>query len=111
MTHDTSTLNREWPLRAKHREKRRAINRVHLDGGTPRTDELWPESAGPTDDVLYGKLLLTQVEKRLKELRYLDKTESLQDEASASLSRELKAFLDSDDGVEFSSEFTSGAEK
>ncbi|MFK7422988.1 MULTISPECIES: ATP-dependent nuclease [Micrococcus] len=103
----------EWlpQLRAKHREKRRAINRVHLDGGTPRTDELWPESAGPTDDVLYGKLLLTQVEKRLKELRYLDKTESLQDEASASLSRELKAFLDSDDGVEFSSEFTSGAEK
>ena len=88
-------------LRSKHREKRRTINKTYLDGGAPRTDELWPEGAEPTDEVLYGKLLLTQVEKRLRELGHLDRGRSLRDEPSESLSRELKTFLGSGNGVEF----------
>lgn len=90
-----SEIISEWlpQLRKKHRDKRRAINKTYLDGGAPRTDELWPDGVEPTDDVLYGKLLLTQVQKRLKDLRHLDKASSLQEVASASLARELKSFL------------------
>ncbi|WP_431860763.1 ATP-dependent nuclease [Micrococcus terreus] len=99
-------------LRAKHRDKRRAINKTHLDGGAPRTDELWPENAAPTEDVLYGKLLLTQVQKRLRELRHLDKSRSLQDLASSSLAGELRAFLAlGDDVEEFRTGIPSGAKK
>ena len=104
----------EWlpQLRTKHREKRRAINKNYPDGGAPRTDELWPEGAGPTDDVLYGKLLFTQVQKRLKDLGHLGKSQSLQDTASHELTEELRAFLDAcDDTVEFRHGQTSGSKK
>jgi len=87
-------------MRAKHREKRRAINKKYLDGGAPRTDDLWPENASPTDEVLYGKLLLTQVEKRLRELHKLDRAQTLQGVASEVLVRELSAHLGSDESTD-----------
>jgi ABC-type branched-subunit amino acid transport system ATPase component len=83
-------------LRTKHRDKRRAINRKYLDGGAPRTDDLWPEDASPSDEVLYGKLLLTQMEKRLREMGKLDRTLTLQGVPSEALVRELSAHLSSD---------------
>lgn len=102
----------EWmpQLRTKYRDKRRAINRTYLDGGAPRTQELWPDDAKPTDEVLYGKLLLTQLEKRLKELGHLGRGKSLQSEASESLAQELKWLLGSGDDVDFrgSSELSVG---
>lgn len=48
-------------FRKKLREKRRAANRKYLDGGAPRTEEMWPEGDAAPESLLYGKLLLTQV--------------------------------------------------
>lgn len=104
----------EWlpQLRTKHRDKRRAINKSYLDGGAPRTDALWPEEAGPSAAVLYGKLLLTQVQKRLRELGHLGKSQSLQDAASDELVEELRAFMDvGGDVEEFRSGLTSGGKR
>ena len=109
-----SEVLEEWSpqLKKKHRDKRRAINREYLDGGAPRTDELWPDGAAPTEEMVYGKLLLTQVQKRLRDLGYLDKSRSLHDVPSSSLAGELKAFLLQDeDSVEFRSGLTSGGKK
>ncbi|MFJ2315471.1 ATP-dependent nuclease [Glutamicibacter sp. NPDC087661] len=85
----------EWmpKLRAKHRDKRRTINRTYLDGGAPLTESLWPAEADPTDEVLYGKLLLTQVQKKLREEKYLDTSTSLLDEPSGQLASELRKIL------------------
>lgn len=53
-------------LRLKHREKRRFANKRYLDGGAPRTEDLWPVGESPTEAVLYGKLLKTKVEEELR---------------------------------------------
>jgi energy-coupling factor transporter ATP-binding protein EcfA2 len=86
----------EWlpQLRNKHRDKRRAVNRTYLDGGAPRTDEIWPDDAEPTEEVLYGKLLLTQLERRLRERGHLSAPDSLASHASARLVHELREQLD-----------------
>ncbi|NKR09959.1 hypothetical protein A5N17_14875 [Arthrobacter sp. D2] len=97
---DAATIRNEvigaWlpELRKKHRDKRRTVNRTYLDGGAPRTDEIWPDGADPNEEVLYGKLLLTQTEKRLREKRHLPGNESLSNHASARLVGELRAHLD-----------------
>lgn len=80
-------------FRKKHRDKRRAVNKTYLDGGAPRTDELWPDDADPAEEVLYGKLLLTQVEKVLRERRHLSGN-TLAGHPSARLVQELRAHLE-----------------
>ncbi|WP_138414095.1 ATP-dependent nuclease [Sinomonas gamaensis] len=86
----------EWlpQLRNKHRDKRRTVNWTYLDGGAPRTDEIWPDDAKPTEEVLYGKLLLTQLERRLRERGHLSGPGSLASHASARLVHELREQLD-----------------
>jgi hypothetical protein len=81
-------------LRKQHREKRRHANRkYHVDGGAPRTEDLWPEDGTPSEDVLYGKLLLTQVEKTLRDRRLLSRGDSLMAHPSDELRAELEAAL------------------
>jgi ABC-type branched-subunit amino acid transport system ATPase component len=88
----------EWlpHFRKKHRDKRRTVNRTYLDGGAPRTDEIWPDDAAPSEEVLYGKTLLTQIEKRLRERGHLRGHESLTGRSSARFVEELRMHLDGD---------------
>lgn len=93
--HDATVLRDEVikenlaALRKQHREKRRYANRKYLDGGAPRTEDLWPEGLTPSEDVLYGKLLLTQVEKTLRDRRLLSRGDSLMAHPSDELRAEL----------------------
>lgn len=80
-------------LRKRLREKRRFANKKYLDGGTPRTEDLWPEGATPSEEVLYGKLLLTQVEKKLRDRKLLPSGDSLKAHPSDELCAELVAVL------------------
>lgn len=82
-------------LRKKFKDKRRRANRTYLDGGAPRTDDLWPEGTAPSPELLYGKDLLTLVEQKLRVARALPKGHSLRDSASSALTAELEAALGS----------------
>lgn len=53
-------------LRKKFRDKRANVNKTYLDGGSPRTGDLWPENTPPKDDAIYGKDLLKWVTEELK---------------------------------------------
>ncbi|MDP9903298.1 ATP-dependent nuclease [Arthrobacter bambusae] len=96
---DATTLRNEViemnlvALRNHHREKRRYANKKYLDGGAPRTEDLWPEDVMPSEDVLYGKKLLTQVEKTLHDRGLLARSDSLTAHPSDELRAELIAAL------------------
>lgn len=85
-------------LRGKLRDKRRFANRKYLDGGAPRTDEMWPEGHTPPANLLYGKLLLTQLNLKLKARKILAAGGSLESQTSDAFSSELKAAIE-DGGI------------
>lgn len=81
-------------LRKKHREKRRYANRKHhLDGGAPRTESLWPEGQKPSEDALYGKLLLDKIEKELRSQGWIGEHDHLSDRPCAALAQKLEDFF------------------
>lgn len=80
-------------LREKLKQKRRQANKAYLDGGAPRTDDMWPEGEAPSDEVVYGKLLLTQLNVKLRKMQKLKPKDSLADIVSAELQAELEAAL------------------
>jgi ABC-type cobalamin/Fe3+-siderophores transport system ATPase subunit len=65
-------------LRTKHRAKRQNANKEYKNGGSPKTSELWPEDQAPTDEVIYGKLLLTKVTEKLRQKKQLGRADSLE---------------------------------
>lgn len=81
------------PLHTKFREKRRFANRSYLDGGAPRTDDLWAVGAVPNDDQIYGKAFLTQVDRELRAMRLLPRSGSLRDSASDDLGALISKLL------------------
>lgn len=81
-------------LRKKHREKRRFANKHYLDGGAPRTEELWPTTELPTEGCLYGKLLKAKMEEVLRKKGLLSKGARLDDVASVELAEELRQVLE-----------------
>ncbi|MGB8405947.1 MAG: AAA family ATPase [Mycobacterium sp.] len=96
-------------LRKHHREKRRFANRRYLDGGAPRTEDLWPNDASPSEEVLYGKLLLTKLEEALRKRKLLPKEDSLKFHPSDELRNELiEALRDGDGEGEFHFQAPSG---
>ena len=99
-------------LRKKHREKRRFANRTYLDGGAPRTEDLWPEGELPSEDAIYGKDFLRWVTHELRERHQLDQSSSLTCSSSDALAAELSAIIAYEgDVVEFRSGLTSGGKK
>lgn len=99
-------------LRKKHREKRRFANRTYLDGGAPRTEDLWPEGELPSEDAIYGKDFLRWVTHELRERHQLDQSSSLTSSSSDALAAELSAIIAYEgDVVEFRSGLTSGNKK
>ncbi|MBA1837520.1 AAA family ATPase [Corynebacterium sp. zg912] len=86
-------------LRKKFRNKRANVNKTYLDGGSPRTEDLWPENTSPKDDAIYGKDLLKWV---TEELNKQELKSQLINKPSKSLAAELRNVLQSDGtGVEF----------
>lgn len=81
-------------LRKKHREKRRFANKHYLDGGAPRTEELWPTTERPAEGCLYGKLLKAKMEEALRKKGLLTKGARLDDVASVELAEELRQVLE-----------------
>ena len=81
-------------LRKKHREKRRFANKRYLDGGAPRTEELWPTTELPTEGCLYGKLLKVKMEEALRKKGLLTQGARLDDVASVELAKELRQVLE-----------------
>nr|WP_282599375.1 AAA family ATPase [Brevibacterium sp. R8603A2] len=99
-------------LRKKHREKRRFANRTYLDGGAPRTEDLWPEGRPPSDDAIYGKGLLSWVTHELRKRHLLDQSSSLTSSSSDALAAELSVIIAYEgDEVEFRTGLTSGGKK
>lgn len=90
---DAVISENEDELRKKHREKRRFANKRYLDGGAPRTEELWPTTEPPTEDCLYGKLLMTKMEEALRKKGLLTQGARLDDKASKELAKELRRVL------------------
>lgn len=85
-------------FRKKFRDKRRPANvKYHPDGGAPETDILWPEGQGPTDGVIYGKLLLKKVEEELRKRKLINVAEHLTDRACDALVDQIAALFSSDD--------------
>ena len=78
----------------KHREKRRFANKRYLDGGAPRTEELWPTTELPTEGCLYGKLLKAKMEEALRKKGLLAQGARLDDVASVELAKELRQVLE-----------------
>lgn len=99
-------------FRKRHREKRRFANRKYLDGGAPRTEDLWPDDAPPSEEVLYGKLLLAKLEEKLRTRKLLSKGDSLRAYVSDELREDLIAALsDDEEEVEFRHGGPSGSGK
>ena len=80
-------------LYKKFREKRRYANKTYLDGGAPRTGDLWEEGSSPSEELIYGKRMLTLVEQELRARGLLARSQSLKDQASDDLSASLSARL------------------
>ena len=77
-------------LRDKYRNKRRAaIRKYYPDGGGPATSELWPDDEDPTEEKIYGKLLLQKIDKELRKMGKLKKAESLSDHPNSDLRKKL----------------------
>lgn len=84
----------EPEMRAKFRNKRRNINRSYKDGGSPLTAHLWPSDVEPSEELVYGKLLLTQLDRKLRESNVFKGKQSLRGKASSRLTKELKSILE-----------------
>ncbi len=98
MIRDQVVEEKSAELRKKFRDKRRFANRKYLDGGAPRTDEIWPEGATPADSLLHGKLLLSWIEQELRARGALDGGCSLKAVVSDELCENLRSCLDGPTG-------------
>lgn len=93
---DVESLRREVieenieDLKDKYYKKRRfAIGKYHPDGGGPETSELWPDDEDPTEEQIYGKLLLQKIDKKLRKMGKLNNKESLSDYPNTELRNRL----------------------
>jgi energy-coupling factor transporter ATP-binding protein EcfA2 len=58
----------EKPLREKFRAKRQeAVQKFWRDGGSPNTDDLWPQDQPITLEKSYGKSLISKINGRMQE--------------------------------------------
>ncbi len=82
-------------LRKSFVEKRRYANgKYNRDGGSPRTDDLWPPAdEHPSDYLLFGKLVKPMLEKELGRVGYLNKNVFLNSQPSEELAKELEQEL------------------
>lgn len=82
-------------LRKSFVEKRRYANgKYNRDGGSPRTDDLWPPAdEHPNDYLLFGKLVKPMLEKELGRVGYLNKNVFLNSQPSEELAKELEQAL------------------
>ena len=82
-------------LRKSFVEKRRYANgKYNRDGGSPRTDDLWPPAdEHPSDYLLFGKLVKPMLEKELGRVGYLNKNVFLNSQPSEELAKELEQAL------------------
>ena len=82
-------------LRKSFVEKRRYANgKYNRDGGSPRTDDLWPPTdEHPSDYLLFGKLVKPMLEKELGRVGYLNKNVFLNSHPSEELAKELEQTL------------------
>lgn len=82
-------------LRKSFVEKRRYANgKYNRDGGSPRTDDLWPPAdEHPSDYLLFGKLVKPMLEKELGRVGYLNKNVFLNSQPSEELAKELEQTL------------------
>ena len=83
-------------LRCKFREKRRFANgKLWKDGGAPATNELWPDGEPPAEEQIYGKLLLAEIHKELKQRQVVQRNFDLSVYPCQALANELRVALSS----------------
>jgi len=80
-------------LREKLVQKRRHANKQYLDGGAPRTDDMWPQGEEPPEELIYGKHLMTQLNVTLRKTGKFKQKQSLLDTVSKEFQAELEAAL------------------
>jgi energy-coupling factor transporter ATP-binding protein EcfA2 len=84
----------EVDLRRKLRDKRRFANKKYLDGGAPRTDDMWPDGQPAPEHLLHGKLLLNRLNRKLRDRKFLVSGDSLEAHKSSQFVQELRAVLE-----------------
>ena len=86
-------------MRKKFREKRRdAIKRFWAEGGGPAANELWPNDDEIPDGFEFGKMVLPEANKRIREVAGSNHYPTRR--APQSLTDEIKEFLEGQDLLE-----------
>lgn len=80
-------------LRDKFFSKRRLANKAYLDGGAPRTEDMWPEGADAPEEYIYGKDLMIQLNVKLRKRGTFKQKQSLLDTVSDEFRSDLETVL------------------
>lgn len=81
-------------LRLNFRQKRQFANsKLWKDGGAPTTNMLWPDDQPPSEEQIYGKLLLIKIQEELKKRKLVERSFDLTAHPCQALANELRIVL------------------